>query len=103
LIEAAPFWAASECNRLEAEDFLLDAWLASLPNPVLRVTYRGLFAPDFAMRVQGFLGVRSRDDLASPLVKQGQNRVLDRFSDPEPIARYFRETGRGDWLGPELG
>jgi LPS sulfotransferase NodH len=101
-IEAAPFWAASECNRMENEDFLLGEWLKRLPNPVLQASYAGLFAPDFATRVQAFLGVETQANLSSPLVKQGQNNILDRFSKPDPIARSFRETGREAWLGPEL-
>ncbi|WP_370206595.1 sulfotransferase [Pararhodobacter marinus] len=101
-IDAAPFWAASECNRMENEDFLLDAWLATLPNPVLRVTYRGLFARDFETRLQDFLGLKVSGPLTSSLKKQGQNTILDRFASPGPIERYFRETGRADWLGPEL-
>lgn len=101
-IDAKPQWAAAECNRLEIEDFLHAAWLRTLPNPVLRVTYRGLFATDFAKRVQAFLGVTPRPGLTSPLLKQGQNRVLDRFADPDPIARYFIQTGRSAWLDPEL-
>lgn len=101
-IKAQPFGAASECNRLENEDLLVSAWLDSLPNPVLRVTYRGMFDAGFPELVQRFLGVEPRDDLRSPLVKQGQNRVLDRFAEPDPIERYFTETGRADWLGAEL-
>lgn len=102
-IDAAPFWAASECNRLENEDFLLQAFLSSLPNPLLDVTYRGLFSAGFAERVQRFLGVPEHPGMVSKLVKQGQNRILDRFNEPAPIARYFSETGRESWLGPELG
>lgn len=101
-IAAGPFWAASECNRLENEDFLLAHWLGGLANPVLTVTYRGLFAPGFSDRVQEFLGVAQPRALHSPLIKQGQDRILDRFVEAEAIARYFRETGRGDWLEPEL-
>lgn len=102
LIDAAPQWAAAECNRLENEERLLSSWLATLPNPVLRVTYRGLFQRDFPTQAQTFLEVTPRSDLSSPLVKQGQNHVLDRFADPRPIGRYFTETGRADWLGHEL-
>ncbi len=101
-IEAAPFWTASECNRLVNEDFLLRAWLETLENPVLMVSYAGLFAPDFQHRVQDFLGVTQQADLASPLVKQGQNRIIDRFENPEVLARYFNQTGRGSWLDAEL-
>ncbi|MFN4098568.1 MAG: sulfotransferase family protein [Pararhodobacter sp.] len=102
-IDVAPFWAASECNRLENEDFLMAAWLAGLPNPVFCVTYRGLFAPDFEGRVLAFLGVKRVGVLSTPLKKQGQDRILDRFVQPGPIERYFGGTGRGDWLGAELG
>ena len=101
-IAAGPFWAASECNRLQNEDFLLAQWLEGLDNPLLSVTYRGLFAPGFVARVQEFLGVERPCALRSPLVKQGQDRILDRFVEADAIARYFRETGRGHWLEPEL-
>jgi len=101
-IAATPFAAASACHRLENEDVLLDAWLRSLPNPMLSVTYRELFDQTFAGRVQDFLGVDASAEMRSPLAKQGQNRIIDRFAEPEEIERYFRETGRADWLGPEL-
>ena len=101
-IEAAPFWTASECNRLVNEDFLLRAWLETLVNPVLTVSYAGLFAADFKRQVQEFLGVEPQPDLASPLVKQGQNRIIDRFENADILARYFGETGRGHWLEAEL-
>lgn len=102
-IGAGPLWAASECNRLENEDFLLAQWLSGCANPLLSVTYRGLFAPDFAARVQAFLGVAPQAELRSTLVKQGQDRIIERFENPDDIARYFASTGRGDWLEPELG
>lgn len=98
----APFWAASECNRLQNEDFLLASWLDRLPNPVLTLTYHRMFAPDFSATVQGFLGVDPHAGLSSPLVKQGQNRILDRFSNPQQIAQYFRGVGLGHWLDAEL-
>jgi len=52
--------------------------------------------------VQEFLGVEPQPDLASPLVKQGQNRIIDRFENADILARYFGETGRGHWLEAEL-
>lgn len=101
-IDAAPFWAASECNRLQNEDFLLRAWMERLANPTLMVSYAGLFAPGFQENILGFLDVETVSGLTSPLVKQGQNRIIDRFADPDPVSRYFRETGREEWLGSEL-
>jgi hypothetical protein len=101
-VRAGPFWAAGQCNRLENEDFLLGQWIAGLPNPSVTVRYREMASPGTATRLARFLDVEPDSGMASPLRKQGQNRVLDRFANPEPIARHFRAIGRGDWLGPEL-
>ena len=101
-IKAAPGWAAAECNRLENQDFLLSHWLETLPNPLLSLTYRALFAEDFESRVLDFLEVEPVGELRSPLVKQGGNRIIERFENADAITQYFRATGRADWLEEEL-
>ncbi|MDP5220283.1 sulfotransferase [Ruegeria sp. 2205SS24-7] len=102
LVKAGPFWAASECNRLENEDFLFSQWISTLPNPSLTLEYSRMHRRDTLDQLTRFLGVGPSEQMASPLRKQGQNNILDRFADPEPIAAHFRATGRGAWLGLEL-
>lgn len=101
-IKAAPGWAAAECNRLENQDFLLSQWLESLPNPLISVTYRSLFADDFEQRILDFLGVAPEGRLRSPLHKQGGNRIIGRFENADAIAQYFCKTGRSAWVEQEL-
>lgn len=83
-------------------DTLFAHWLQSLPNRRITFEYRALFAPGFAERITGFLGVDPDPGMHSPLVKQNDNDVLARFETPGPIRRYFTEIGFAHWLGPEL-
>nr|WP_268968565.1 sulfotransferase [Palleronia pontilimi] len=101
-VKAGPFWALAECNRLCNQDHLLGVWLAGLPHARLTLEYRDLFAPEISGRLSDFLG-SSRRDLSSPLRKQGQNRVIDRFQNAAEIEAHFRDRDLGHWLGPELG
>ena len=102
LIEVSPSWATSECNRLDTEDFLIDAWLAGLPNPRLTLAYTDLSNANTPERLCEHLGVAPKADMTSPLHKQGQNKVADRFTNSEAIAEHFDAIGRGDWLKAEL-
>ncbi len=95
-------WIIEETQALQTRDHLLQLWLKSLPNPTLHVEYRALFDPGWPGRVCRFLGVAPTADLASPLVKQGANTVLNRYANANEIAEYFTATGRQDWLGAEL-
>ena len=101
-VKAHPFWASAQCNRLENEDYFLDAWLSALPNPLLKLRYTDLQKPATHATTLGFLGLSGQRSFTSALRKQGQNRIVDRFENAEEIAAYFNATGRAGWLGPEL-
>ena len=96
-----PYWAKSECNRLENEDFFLERWLETLPNPVLTLEYTILPLPETQERVAGFLSMPGAR-FSSPLRKQGQNRILDRFENTDEIKAHFTAIGKAAWLGTEL-
>lgn len=101
-LEAHVHWVAESCNELETKDLLLQAWLSSLPNPVLSVEYREMFAPDFQARLMAHLEMTPDATLASPLLKQGNNTVLRRYADATTLSDYFTRIGKADWLGAEL-
>jgi LPS sulfotransferase NodH len=101
-IRAGPRDICQHWHEAATLDTLFAHWLESLPNRRLTLEYREMFAPGFADRITGFLGVETDPAMKSPLVKQNPNAVLDRFESPEPIRRYFSEIGRGQWLEPEL-
>ncbi|MCP4825898.1 MAG: sulfotransferase [Shimia sp.] len=96
----SPLWAVTQCNRLENEDFLLNQFLDQLPNPVLRLPYASLRDASRHTEMTAFLNV-SDCTLTSPLKKQGQNRVLERFENADEIAAHFTAIGREAWLGAE--
>jgi len=102
LIDAGPLWAASECNRLANEDAFLATWLSALPNPCLTLSYNDFLSPETGPAILSFLGLPPDTLLESPLKKQGQNMVLDRFQMRDEIAHHFDAVGLGHWLGPEL-
>jgi LPS sulfotransferase NodH len=101
-IDVGPRRICQRWHEIASMDALFAHWLESLPNRRLRIEYRELFAPGFAERITGFLGVGPDPQMKSPLVKQNPNDILARFRHPEPIARYFREIGFGHWLEPEI-
>lgn len=101
-IVASPQIISHQWHEYATVDFLFSSWLASLPNPKLTIEYCELFKPDFNQRICGFLGVDPDPDMRSALIKQGANRVLDRFEMPEPIETYMRSLGLADWLEDEL-
>jgi len=98
-----PRYAASECNRLENEDFLLRAWVESLPNPRLVLSYAEAATGAADARLRAFLGLGEGAPLTTPLHRQGQPVILDRFENRDEIAAHFTESGRADWLGAEVG
>ncbi len=100
-LTAHPFWAKAECNRLENEGFFLGHWLSGLPNPVLELDYASLPLPPTQAKVADFLSI-TQARFSSPLRKQGQNRILDRFENADEIEAHFTAIGKGAWLGPEL-
>lgn len=101
-IKAGPQHICQRWHEYATTDMLFAQWLEGLPNRRITLEYRALFAPGFADRITGFLGVENDPKMKSPLVKQNPNEVLARFENPAPIARYFREIGFGHWLDPEI-
>ncbi|WP_299694778.1 sulfotransferase [uncultured Tateyamaria sp.] len=101
-IEARPRQISQRWHEFATTDFLTAQWLDTLPQQVLTLEYRTLFAPETPNKLCEFLGVEPDSRMVSPLVKQGANRVIDRFTTPGPIAHYFTQIGRKDWLGEEL-
>ncbi|RGP38496.1 sulfotransferase [Pseudotabrizicola alkalilacus] len=101
-IVATPQLISHQWHEYAAMDFLFASWLRTLPNPSITLEYCDMFKPEFNAQICGFLGVAPDPAMASPLVKQGANRVLDRFEVPEPIEAYIRQLGLADWLENEL-
>lgn len=101
-IVASPEEISHQWHEYATMDFLFAAWLETLKNPQITVEYCELFRPEFNARICGFLGLDPDPDMKSPLVKQGANRVLDRFAEPDPIESYMRYLGRAHWLEDEL-
>lgn len=101
-VEARPRAISQRWHEMAAMDFLASQWLATIPNPVLTLEYCALFKADTPNRLCDFLGVEPDPKMKSPLVKQGSNRVIDRFDPQGPIAHYFTKIGREEWLGEEL-
>ncbi|MFN4154800.1 MAG: Stf0 family sulfotransferase [Paracoccaceae bacterium] len=101
-IVASPQMISHQWHEYASMDFLFAAWLETLPSPKITVEYRDLFKPDFNARICGFLGIAPDPEMKSPLIKQGANRILDRFEAPDPIESYMRTLGRADWLEDEL-
>lgn len=102
-IKCSPQWAMSETNRLANEDFLLSAWIDSLPNPVLRLEYDRINHRQTPQALIRFFGLSRFTRLHSPLVKQGQNRISERFENRQEIEEHFAAVGREDWLREEIG
>ncbi|WP_103332912.1 sulfotransferase family protein [Pseudotabrizicola formosa] len=101
-IVASPEEISHRWHEYATMDFLFAQWLGTLPNPSLTLEYCELFKPGFNARICGFLGIETDPDMNSPLIKQGSNRVLDRFATPGPIESYMRYLGRANWLEDEL-
>ncbi|MEO1797128.1 MAG: sulfotransferase [Pseudomonadota bacterium] len=101
-INARPRVVARQWHELETLDFLISQWLGQLSNPILTLEYRELMRADLPKRLCDFLGVAPDPLMDSPLVKQGANRVLDRFENAGQIEHYFTEIGRAGWLGEEI-
>ncbi|PRY24947.1 LPS sulfotransferase NodH [Aliiruegeria haliotis] len=101
-LKAHVHWLTSQCNELANKDFLLGHWLQTLPNQLLTVEYRDMFAPGFDRRVLEHLGLPPGAGLSSPLRKQGNNTVVERYENADEIADYLTRVGKANWLGPEL-
>ncbi|MBS0125693.1 sulfotransferase [Thetidibacter halocola] len=89
-------------HDLATSDFLASQWLRSTPNKVLRLEYVASLKPEAHERICRFLGVSTDAEIASPLRKQGANRVIDRFANQKQISDYFTRRGLAHWLGEEL-
>ena len=101
-IVATPQTISHYWHEYATMDFLFEQWVKTLPNPQFKVEYRDLFKPGFNAQVCDFLGIGLDRKMKSPLVKQGANRVLDRFENPGPIDAYIKRVGRESWLETEL-
>lgn len=101
-IVASPQMISHYWHEYATTDFLFEQWLATLPHHKMSVEYCEMFKPDFNARICDFLQIAPDPAMKSPLVKQGANRVLDRFQDPGPIEAYMRHIGRASWLEDEL-
>jgi LPS sulfotransferase NodH len=89
-------------HEYETFDFLFSQWFRRLPQERITLEYRDMFKPGFENRICDFLDMPYDPEMKSPLVKQGSNTILDRFENPKPIERYFRDIGYGHWLEDEL-
>ncbi|MFN7224331.1 MAG: Stf0 family sulfotransferase [Paracoccaceae bacterium] len=101
-IVASPQQISQQWHEYATMDFLFSQWFKSLAHRKMTVEYRDLFKPDFNGRVCDFLQVSHDPKMKSSLVKQGANRVIDRFKDAGHIEAYMRYIGRGSWLEDEL-
>ncbi|MFD0859913.1 sulfotransferase [Roseovarius aquimarinus] len=101
-IHATPRQISHRWHEYATFDHLVTIWLASLPHHRMAVEYREMFKPGFEQEICAFLGIRPHAGMKSPLVKQGSNAILDRFSQPAPLRYYFTQLGLEHWLGEEL-
>jgi LPS sulfotransferase NodH len=101
-LRIGPFKISEKWHEYEAMDFLFSAWFDRLPHHKIKVEYRDMFVDDFNDRICEFLGISPEKGMRSPLVKQGQNDILERFNNPEPIRNYFSKLGYDAWLEPEI-
>ena len=101
-IIASPQQISHHWHEYAAMDFLFQQWLKTLPGHKLWIEYREMFKPDFNSRLCDFLAIPADPKMKSPLVKQGLNRVIDRFENPGPIEAYVRHLGYPGWLDDEL-
>lgn len=101
-IHASPQQISQQWHEYATVDFLFSKWFQTLPQQKMTVEYCEMFRPDFNGRVCDFLNVEHDPKMKSPLVKQGANRVIDRFKDAGYIEAYMRYLGRGAWLEDEL-
>jgi LPS sulfotransferase NodH len=101
-IVASPQAISHQWHEYATMDFLFSTWLKTLPQPRITLEYRELFQPGFNQRICDFLKIPLAARMKSPLIKQGANRAVDRFENPEMIAAYFRHLGRAHWLEREL-
>lgn len=101
-IEGRPRQISQRWHEWATIDHLTAQLLQNLPQQVLTLEYTTLFAPDVPARLCDFLGVAPSPRMKSRLLKQGVNRVVDRFTTPGPIVHYFTQIGREDWLGEEI-
>lgn len=101
-IDVIPTKISQYWHEFATTDRLYAHLFRTLPHRRMALEYREMFQPGFNDRLCDFLGVAPDPEMRSPLVKQGANDILERFEQPDLIARYFTEIGRADWLEPEL-
>jgi len=101
-IDAGPLQISHRWHEFSTYDTLMPPFLDALPNKCLTLEYCDMFTDGFEQRLCDFLDIELHPEMKSPLVKQGANRILDRFEDPERIETYFRNLGFENWLENEL-
>lgn len=89
-------------HEMETSDFLMDHWLRSTPNKVLRLSYTDAVQQTTPERLCKFLGVDLVPGMSSPLMKQGSSLIIDRFAHAAGIREYFSRRGLDAWLGDEF-
>ena len=101
-VSASPRQISQRWHEFATTDHLIGLWLAGLPNHKITYEYCDLFKPGFNEGVCAFLGVTYQPEMKSPLVKQSNNSIVERFEHPNPIRYYFNQLGLARWLGDEL-
>lgn len=101
-IDAGPLQISQSWHEFATQDFLFSRWFETLPQRRLTLEYCDLFEAGFERKICDFLRIKHDPEMKSPLVKQGNNRIIDRFETPGPIRSYFTQLGREAWLGREL-
>lgn len=101
-IKAKPRQISQRWHEFATTDYLIAKLLEHAKQPVLTMEYRDLFGPDTPALICDFLGIAANRKMKSPLVKQGSNRVRDRFENPGPIEYYLEAIGYAHWLREEI-
>lgn len=101
-VSANPRKVSQHWHEFATYDTLMPHYLRTLPNKRMSLEYCDMFQPGFEERICDFLDIAYDPGMKSPLVKQGSNRILDRFEKPEPIESYFKRLGLEHWLEDEI-
>lgn len=101
-IQVAPGYINQRWHELAMMDQLFAHWLGTIPHHQISLSYTALFKPGFEQKICAFLGIPYDPGMKSDLVKQGSNRIIDRFENPEPIERYMKTVGFEHWLDEEI-
>lgn len=102
VISASPRDISHRWHELATQDYLFRLWFDAQPHQKKIVEYKEMFQPEFEDQICTFLGIGQAGTMKSPLIKQGANKIPDRFSDPKPILYYFQQLGLEHWLEDEI-